>query len=103
MNHQHSVDNRKDRQTFFIDTLANILDQISHLQENSCLQVVYNSITFFIHFNHEGRLVYATNSLAPFERLERHLRRLSNQNPKLDNSIIKHPRVQFNNDLQSYT
>ena len=103
MNHQHSVDNRKDRQTFSSDTLANVLDQISHLQENSCLRVVYNSITFFIHFNHEGKLVYATNSLAPFERLERHLRRLSNQNPKLDNLIIKQPRVQFNNDLQSYT
>ncbi len=103
MNHQHSVDNRKDRQTFFTATLANVLDQISYLQEDICLQVVYNSITFFIHFNHEGRLVYATNSLAPFERLERHLRRLSNQNSKLDNSSIKQPLVQFNNDLQSYT
>lgn len=102
MNHLDSVDTGKDKQTSFTDTLANVLDQLSNFQENSCLQVMYNSTTFFIHFN-EGKLIYATNSLAPFERLERHLRRLSNQNREINNSIIRQPRIQFKNSLQSYT
>ncbi|NJL52997.1 MAG: hypothetical protein HC930_13775 [Hydrococcus sp. SU_1_0] len=56
---------------------------------------------FFLHFN-QGQLVYATNSVAPFERLERHLRRLSNQNPQITNLIIQQPRQEFKNDLQTY-
>lgn len=102
MNHSHFVDTEKEKQQFFTDTLTNVLKQLAKFQENSCLQVVYNSVTFFIHFN-DGKLVYATSSLAPFERLERHLRRLNNQNPKLDNSVIKQPRAQFRNNLQTYT
>ena len=97
MNHNYSVD----PETFLSDTLTNVLNQLSHLQENSCLRVVHNSLIFFIHFN-EGKLIYATNSLAPFERLERHLRRLSNQHSKLDSSIIKQPRLDFKNGLEFY-
>ena len=102
MNHLHFVDAEKEKQGFFSDTLTNVLDRLSNLQESSCLQVIHNSITFFIHFN-DGKLIYATNSLAPFERLERQLRRLSNQNSKLDNSIIKQPRDRFRNNLRTYT
>jgi twitching motility two-component system response regulator PilG len=102
MNHLPSVNIEPDKQEFFTDTLTNVLNRLSHLQENSCLQITYNSTTFFIHFN-GGKLIYATNSLAPFERLERHLRRLSNQNPQLSTSIIKQPRLNLANDLQSYT
>ncbi|MGL6337773.1 MAG: DUF4388 domain-containing protein, partial [Waterburya sp.] len=102
MNHLPSVNIELDKQGFFTDTLTNVLNRLSHLQENSCLQITYNSTTFFIHFN-GGKLIYATNSLAPFERLERHLRRLSNQNPQLSTSIIKQPRLNLANDLQSYT
>ncbi|MDJ0588708.1 MAG: response regulator [Pleurocapsa sp. MO_226.B13] len=102
MNHLHPSDLDKDRQTFSTARLTDVLNKLSDSQENSCLQVVYNSTTFFLHFN-EGKLIYATNSLAPFERLERHLRRLSNLNTKLTNSIIKQPRLKFHTDLQSYT
>ncbi|MGL4882314.1 MAG: response regulator, partial [Waterburya sp.] len=102
MNHLPSVNIEPDKQGFFTDTLTNVLNRLSHLQENSCLQITYNSTTFFLHFN-GGKLIYATNSLAPFERLERHLRRLSNQNPQLSTSIIKQPRLNLANDLQSYT
>ncbi|MBE9047980.1 response regulator [Pleurocapsales cyanobacterium LEGE 10410] len=97
MNHIYSVNT----ETFLSDTLSNVLSQLSHFQEHSCLQVVHNSTIFFIHFN-EGKLIYATNSLAPFERLERHLRRLGNQNSQLDSSIIKQPRLKFENGLESY-
>jgi two-component system, chemotaxis family, response regulator PixG len=82
MNHLPPVNIEPDKQGFFTDTLTNVLNQLSHLQENGCLQIIYNSTTFFIHCN-GGKLIHGTNSLAPFERLERHLRRLSNQNPKL--------------------
>lgn len=87
---------------FLTDALVNILSQVSHFRRNICLQVIHNSTTFFLHFN-EGNLVFGTNSLAPFERLERHLRRLSNLNPKLNNSVIKLPRSQFHDGLESYT
>ena len=102
MNHIDGVNTKQNNPSFFADRLSDILSELSYAEENNCLQVVYNSVIFFVHFN-EGQLVFATNSLAPFERLERHLRRLSNQNPKIDNSIIKLPRQQFKNDLRAYT
>ena len=101
MNHLHPSDIEKESSMFVTDSLDNIFDEISSLGKNSCLQVVHNSIAFFLHFN-QGKLIYGTNSLAPFERLERHLRRLSNLNSKLNSSLIKQPRSLFFEDLQSY-
>jgi two-component system, chemotaxis family, response regulator PixG len=102
MNDIDTFNQEHDRPRFFADRLPDILSELSFAEENNCLKVEYNSVTFFIHFN-EGQLVYATNSLAPFERLERHLRRLSNQNSQISNSIIKLPRQNFTNDLRAYT
>ena len=82
--------------------LEDILEQLAKLNASGCLQLSYNSIIFFIYFN-EGKLIYATNSLAPFERLERHLRRLSNRNSSLSNDVIKEARQKFRNVLESYT
>jgi len=101
MNHLNSINRDPEKLRFFVDRLPDILGELSYAEENNCLKVIYESTIYFIHFN-QGQLIYATNSVAPFERLERHLRRLSNQNPKL-NSIIKQPRQQFNNDLKIYT
>ncbi len=92
----------QNNQPFLQDKLENVLARLSISEENGCLELAYGSIVFFIHFN-AGKLVYGTNSLAPFERLERHLRRLSNQNDKLTNNAIKQPRLKFKNPLQSYT
>ena len=102
MNQPHPINIEKDQQQFLTGTLDDLFEQLSPFKENSCLQIIYNPTTFFIHFN-QGKLIYATSSLAPFERLERHLRRLSNQNSKLSNEIIKQPRLEFRNDLQTYT
>ncbi|MEO1691268.1 MAG: response regulator [Cyanobacteria bacterium J06631_6] len=102
MNQLNSINRDQDNIRFFADRLPDLLGELSYAEENNCLRVVYNSTVFYIHFN-EGQLVYATNSVAPFERLERHLRRLSNQNNQITNSIIKLPRQKFTNDLQSYT
>ncbi len=102
MNQPSAIDTEQNNTPLKIDLLENIFKQLSNSKDNGCLQVVYNSTIFFIYFN-EGKLIYATNSLAPFERLERQLRRLSNQNSNLTNQVIKAPRSQFRNDLQSYT
>ncbi|HHP7229340.1 MAG TPA: response regulator [Xenococcaceae cyanobacterium] len=82
--------------------IEDILKQLAKMKANGCLQLSHNSIIYFIYFN-EGKLIYATNSLAPFERLERHLRRLSNRNSKLSNDLIKEARQKFRNILESYT
>lgn len=102
MNQSHFIDPKTETESFATDTLMHVLEQLTHFQENSCLQIVHDSVTFFIHFD-DGQLIYATSSIAPFERLERHLRRLSKQNLNLDNSIIKQPRTHFSNSLQAST
>ena len=81
--------------------LKDVLEQLGKLNANGCLQISYNSIVLFVYLN-QGKIVYATNSLAPFERLERHLRRLSNQNSKLTNEIIKQARQSFREVIESY-
>ena len=81
-----------------------VLEELEWLLEeecDGCLQVVSNSVIYFIYVA-QGKLFYATNSLAPFERLERHLRRLSNQNSQLTNEVIKQGRLKFRNDLEQY-
>ena len=82
-------------------TLEDVLQQLEKLNANGCLQISYNSIVFFVYLT-EGKIVYASNSLAPFERLERHLRRLSNQNSKLTNDTIKLARQKFRQVIESY-
>ena len=82
-------------------SLEDVLKQLGKLNANGCLQISYNSIIFFVYLN-QGKIVYATNSLAPFERLERHLRRLSHQNSKLTNEIIKQARQKFRQIIESY-
>lgn len=102
MNQKSAIDTEQNNNSLLSDILENIFKKLSSSRENGCLQVVYNSVIFFVYFN-EGKLIFATNSLAPFERLERQLRRLSNQNHKLTNQVIKAARSQFRNDLHSYT
>ena len=71
-----------------------LLEQLSGSQANGCLQVSYNSISYSIYLT-RGRLAYATNSLEPFERLERHLRRLNHEIPSLTREVRTQVRLQF--------
>lgn len=85
-------------------TIESILKHLAHSRASGCLQVsseAYSSISFFLYI-WEGKLCYATNSLAPFERLERHLRRLSCSSTKLTTQTIKEVRKRANNDIGSY-
>ena len=63
-------------------------------QISGCLQLSHNSITYFIYL-YRGKIAYATNSLEPFERLERHLRRLSHKIPILTSEFRNSIRLLF--------
>ncbi|NJK47159.1 response regulator [Candidatus Gracilibacteria bacterium] len=81
---------------------GNVLEQIASSQGNGCLQVSYNSVEWEIYFN-LGKLIYARHSLDPFERLERHLRRLSSEIPTLTSAVRTQVRLNFENEPQSNT
>jgi twitching motility two-component system response regulator PilG len=53
-----------------------------------------DSLTYSIYLE-EGKLVYLTNSIAPYERLERHLRRLSHKNKTISNTVRTQIRQNF--------
>jgi two-component system, chemotaxis family, response regulator PixG len=81
---------------------GNLLDRIANSQGNGCLQVSYNSVEWEIYFN-LGKLIYARHSLDPFERLERHLRRLSSEIPTLTSAVRTQIRLNFESEPQSNT
>ena len=58
------------------------------------LKVISNSCEWKIHF-YQGKLIYATNSLDPFERLERHLRRLNHQITAVNSEVRTQVRLNF--------
>jgi two-component system, chemotaxis family, response regulator PixG len=71
-----------------------LLAQLSSRQANGCLQVSNGSVNWSL-FLEQGKLVYATSSDNPFERLDRHLRRLSAQVPSLVSAIRVQVRLLF--------
>ena len=78
-----------------------LLEQLSGSKADGCLQVSYNSISYFIYLA-QGKLTYATNSLEPFERLERHLRRLNHEIPLLNRDVRTQVRLKFESDWDSH-
>lgn len=71
-----------------------LLERYARDSGNGCLIVRARSVEWRIYF-HEGRLTYATHSIEPFERLERHLRGLSLHNPKLNGAARERARDLF--------
>ena len=71
-----------------------LLRQLSNCSESSCLEAFSNSVSWSIYLEH-GKITYATNSLEPFDRLERHLRRLSRQIPLLKSETRVQLRLMF--------
>jgi twitching motility two-component system response regulator PilG len=96
-----TFEEKEHRELSSSNDLEKLLSEQSKLLSHGCLQIIYDSLTFFIYFE-RGKLVYATNSLAPFERLERHLRRLSNHNERLTSREIKQARLEVRNNLEVY-
>jgi chemotaxis family two-component system response regulator PixG len=77
-----------------------LLAQLSSRQANGCLQVASGSVSWSIYLA-QGKLIYASDSVDPFERLDRHLRRLSRQIPTLVSAVRVQVRLIFESDLES--
>ncbi|WP_066424506.1 response regulator [Anabaena sp. 4-3] len=75
----------------------NLLRQLSSCLDTTCLQAESNLITWLIYLEN-GILTYATHSVEPFDRLERHLRRLSHQCPLVTPEIRVQLRLLFETD-----
>jgi twitching motility two-component system response regulator PilG len=79
-----------------------LLAQLSSRQANGCLQVSSGSVSWSVYLE-QGKLVYASDSVDPFERLDRHLRRLSRQIPTLVSAVRVQVRLIFESDLESHS
>lgn len=77
-----------------------LLAQLSSRQANGCLQVSSGSVSWSVYLE-QGKLIYASDSVDPFERLDRHLRRLSRQIPTLVSAVRVQVRLIFESDLES--
>ena len=71
-----------------------LLKKLSTEREKVCLKVSNGSVNWMIYLE-EGSLTYASHSLEPFDRLERHLRRLSNDVPTLTLEVRTELRLNF--------
>lgn len=71
-----------------------LLAQVISRQLSGCLQVSSKSTVWSIYL-HQGKLVYASNSDEPFERLDRHLRRISTQATSLVSAVRVQVRLLF--------
>ncbi len=61
---------------------SNLLLDLMRRQVSGCLQVASSFVYWSIYLE-QGKLVFATNSITPFERLERHLMQVNSQLPTL--------------------
>jgi two-component system, chemotaxis family, response regulator PixG len=77
-----------------------LLRQLSNCSDTTCLQALSNLVTWSIYLE-QGKITYATHSVEPFDRLERHLRRLSHQIPLLTNEVRVQVRLMFEPDSHS--
>ncbi|MEH1940193.1 MAG: response regulator [Nostoc sp.] len=77
-----------------------LLRQLSNCSDSTCLQALSNSVSWSIYLE-QGKITYATHSVEPFDRLERHLRRLSHQIPLLTSEIRVQVRLMFESDSHS--
>ena len=71
-----------------------LLRQLSNCHETTCLQAYSNSVTWLIYIE-QGKIIYATHSVEPFDRLERQMRRLHQQIPLVDNEVRVQMRLVF--------
>jgi two-component system, chemotaxis family, response regulator PixG len=69
-----------------------LLEQLASSQAKGCLRVTSNDVVWLLYF-YEGKLFYANHSLEPIERLEQHLRRVT-QN-QLGNQVYTDLREQL--------
>ncbi|MEA5582397.1 response regulator [Nodularia harveyana UHCC-0300] len=76
-----------------------LLRHLSSSYDTTCFQAFSNLVTWSIYLQ-EGKIIYATHSVAPFDRLERHLHRLSDQIPGVTSETCVQLRLMF--DAESH-
>ncbi|NJM85566.1 MAG: response regulator [Leptolyngbyaceae cyanobacterium RM2_2_21] len=79
--------------------LLSILAQTASRQASGCLRVTSESNIWMLYLE-RGKLVYASNSLDPFGRLDRYLRRLSAQIPSLASPVRVQVRLLFEKPIE---
>lgn len=77
-----------------------LLRHLTNSSENVCLQAFSQSVIWTIYIE-SGKIIYATHSIEPFDRLERHLRRLSHQVPTLNNEVRVQVRLKFESETHA--
>ncbi|NJR60177.1 MAG: hypothetical protein HC769_15875 [Cyanobacteria bacterium CRU_2_1] len=68
--------------------IPNLIAEFSGYQVAGCLQIYVGSDFWLIYLD-QGKLIFASNSVEPFGRLNRHLRRLSIQTPSLVSAVVQ--------------
>lgn len=71
-----------------------LLAQLSSRQTDGCLKLSNDSVVWSIYLE-QGKLIYASNSVEPFARLDNHLRRLSREIPTLVSQVRVQVRLLF--------
>jgi two-component system, chemotaxis family, response regulator PixG len=71
-----------------------LLEQLASRQLSGCFRVASGKVSWAIYLN-QGNLIYASNSLDPFGRLDRQLRRLSIRIPSLVSAVRVQVRLLF--------
>ena len=71
-----------------------LLRQLSNCYETTRLQAHSNSVSWLIYIE-QGKIIYGTHSVEPFDRLERQMRRLHPQIPLVDNEVRVQMRLIF--------
>jgi two-component system, chemotaxis family, response regulator PixG len=78
--------------------IINVLEQLSDSKVTGCLRVGYESVSYLILFS-QGKLIYATHSIEPFERLGRYLKAFSKEIPRLTNEICNQVQLRFEAEI----
>ncbi|NEO10822.1 MULTISPECIES: response regulator [unclassified Moorena] len=79
-----------------------LLAQLSSRHANGCLQVSSGSVSWSIYLEN-GKLIYASNSINPFDRLDHYLSRLSRRIPTLVSAVRVQVRLIFEANLNSHS
>ncbi|HEY9627143.1 MAG TPA: response regulator [Coleofasciculaceae cyanobacterium] len=77
-----------------------LLAQLTSRQTSGCLQVSSGTVTWSLYLEH-GKLIYVSNTVDSFGRLDRQLRRLSAQVPSLISAVRVQLRLLFENSPNS--
>ena len=77
-----------------------LLQQLSESRTTGLLRTTYNSVDWYFFF-YMGKLMFANNTVAPADRLDRHLRRLTNETETLTRQVCLEAESHFKSNFAS--